>query len=149
MTKKDVVVRLDSGLETRPVALLVQMASQFESEVYIESRRSDIQRGYRNMQKKNRKLRIGSFLFFCILQHNGEREAFRVRAEYLCSLLSGTEVNLREQPRCKADHPECHEHPEKRRLEHGRICQDQRIFDQQSDAERDKIAADLLDQRSL
>lgn len=37
MTKKDVVVRLDSGLETRPVALLVQMASQFESEVYIES----------------------------------------------------------------------------------------------------------------
>lgn len=26
------------------------------------------------MQKKNRKLRIGSFLFFCILQHNGNEK---------------------------------------------------------------------------
>ncbi len=36
MTKKEITVQLDSGLETRPVAFLVQMASQFESEVYLE-----------------------------------------------------------------------------------------------------------------
>ncbi len=37
MTKREITIRLDSGLETRPVAILVQMASQFQSEVYIES----------------------------------------------------------------------------------------------------------------
>ena len=37
MKKKDIVIRLDSGLETRPVAILVQMASQFRSDVYVES----------------------------------------------------------------------------------------------------------------
>ncbi|MDO4619993.1 MAG: HPr family phosphocarrier protein [Lachnospiraceae bacterium] len=37
MTKKEITIRLDSGLETRPVALLVQMASQFRSDVYVES----------------------------------------------------------------------------------------------------------------
>ena len=37
MIKKEMTIRLDSGLETRPVAILVQMASQFESDVYIES----------------------------------------------------------------------------------------------------------------
>ncbi len=37
MTKREITVRLDGGLETRPVALLVQMASQFQSEVYVES----------------------------------------------------------------------------------------------------------------
>lgn len=37
MIKREVTVLLDRGLETRPVALLVQMASQFQSEVYLES----------------------------------------------------------------------------------------------------------------
>ncbi len=37
MIKKDMTIRLQSGLETRPVALLVQAASQFRSDVYIES----------------------------------------------------------------------------------------------------------------
>ncbi|MDO4966457.1 MAG: HPr family phosphocarrier protein [Lachnospiraceae bacterium] len=37
MTKKDVVIKLENGLEARPVALLVQVASQYESSVYIES----------------------------------------------------------------------------------------------------------------
>jgi len=36
MTKKDTIIRLENGLEARPVALLVQVASQFESSVYIE-----------------------------------------------------------------------------------------------------------------
>ena len=37
MMKKDMTIHLESGLETRPVALLVQAASQFASDVYIES----------------------------------------------------------------------------------------------------------------
>ena len=37
MTKREITIRLDNGLETRPVALLVQMASQFQSDVYVEA----------------------------------------------------------------------------------------------------------------
>lgn len=37
MMKKDVTIQLENGLEARPVAMLVQLASQFESEIYIES----------------------------------------------------------------------------------------------------------------
>lgn len=36
MLRKDVTVQLDSGMETRPVAMLVQIASQFSSDIYIE-----------------------------------------------------------------------------------------------------------------
>ena len=37
MIKKSVKIRLSNGLEARPVALLVQVASQFESTVYQET----------------------------------------------------------------------------------------------------------------
>lgn len=37
MTKKDVTIKLASGLEARPVAMLVQVASQYEASVYIET----------------------------------------------------------------------------------------------------------------
>lgn len=36
MTKKNILVKLESGLEARPVALLVQEASKYESKIYIE-----------------------------------------------------------------------------------------------------------------
>lgn len=36
MTKKETIIRLENGLEARPVALLVQVASQFDSSIYIE-----------------------------------------------------------------------------------------------------------------
>ena len=36
MTKKETVIRLENGLEARPIALLVQVASQYDSSVYIE-----------------------------------------------------------------------------------------------------------------
>ena len=36
MIKKTVVVELSSGLEARPIAMLVQVASQFNSEIYVE-----------------------------------------------------------------------------------------------------------------
>lgn len=37
MTTKNVTVKIKSGLEARPVAVLVQMASQYESKIYVES----------------------------------------------------------------------------------------------------------------
>ncbi len=36
MIRKTMKVQLDGGLEARPVAVLVQVASQFESSVYVE-----------------------------------------------------------------------------------------------------------------
>ena len=37
MIKKSVKICLSNGLEARPVALLVQVASQYESNIYLES----------------------------------------------------------------------------------------------------------------
>ncbi|MFA9376779.1 MAG: HPr family phosphocarrier protein [Lachnotalea sp.] len=36
MTKKPITIKIPTGLEARPVALLVQVASQYESEIYVE-----------------------------------------------------------------------------------------------------------------
>ena len=36
MTRKTVEVSMNEGLDTRPIAMLVQLASQYESTVYIE-----------------------------------------------------------------------------------------------------------------
>ncbi|HJC48673.1 MAG TPA: HPr family phosphocarrier protein [Candidatus Lachnoclostridium pullistercoris] len=37
MTKKTIRIELASGLEARPVAMLVQIASQFDSSIYVEN----------------------------------------------------------------------------------------------------------------
>lgn len=37
MTKKEIRVNLENGLEARPIALLVQEASKYESRIYIQS----------------------------------------------------------------------------------------------------------------
>lgn len=37
MIKKSITIQIPSGLEARPVALLVQVASQFKSDIYVES----------------------------------------------------------------------------------------------------------------
>lgn len=36
MTRKNITVQLKHGFETRPVAMLVQVASQFKSDVYVQ-----------------------------------------------------------------------------------------------------------------
>ena len=36
MIKKSIKIELPSGLEARPVALLVQVASQYESKIHVE-----------------------------------------------------------------------------------------------------------------
>ncbi len=37
MISKEVTIRLENGLEARPVAMLVQVASQFDSTVYLQA----------------------------------------------------------------------------------------------------------------
>ncbi len=37
MTKKEITIQLPNDLEARPVALLVQVASQYQSEIHLES----------------------------------------------------------------------------------------------------------------
>lgn len=37
MMKKTMTIQLQSGLEARPVALLVQVASQYECSIYVEA----------------------------------------------------------------------------------------------------------------
>lgn len=37
MTKKEITVQFPNDLEARPVALLVQVASQYQSEIYLVS----------------------------------------------------------------------------------------------------------------
>lgn len=37
MTTKNITVKIKSGAEARPVALLVQVASQYESKIYVEN----------------------------------------------------------------------------------------------------------------
>ena len=37
MIRKPVTIQLDNGLEARPIALLVQKANQFSSQIYMES----------------------------------------------------------------------------------------------------------------
>ena len=36
MIKKPITIRISNGLEARPVAMLVQVASQYESKIYLE-----------------------------------------------------------------------------------------------------------------
>ena len=37
MIKQEITIQIPEGLEARPVALLVQVASQYGSEIYVES----------------------------------------------------------------------------------------------------------------
>ena len=42
MVKKAITIGLASGLEARPVAMLVQIASQYDSLIYVESEKARV-----------------------------------------------------------------------------------------------------------
>lgn len=42
MIRKPVKIKLDTGLEARPVAQLVQLASQFECEIHVEVEQKEV-----------------------------------------------------------------------------------------------------------
>ena len=42
MIKRPVTIQISNGLEARPIAMLVQVASQFESEIYVESEKKKV-----------------------------------------------------------------------------------------------------------
>ena len=37
MINKEITIKLENGLEARPVAMLVQVASQYDSSIYLET----------------------------------------------------------------------------------------------------------------
>ena len=53
MIRKPMTVQLASGLEARPVAVLVQVASQYESKIYVEI----------DNKKVNAKTKLSDFAF--------------------------------------------------------------------------------------
>jgi len=42
MITKEMVIRIPDGLDARPVALLVQVASQYECSIYVESKNKKV-----------------------------------------------------------------------------------------------------------
>ena len=42
MLKKSMTIQLKNGLEARPVAVLVQIASQYDSTIYIEAQNKKV-----------------------------------------------------------------------------------------------------------
>ena len=42
MIRKSITIGISNGLEARPIAMLVQVASQYESEIYVESGRKKV-----------------------------------------------------------------------------------------------------------
>lgn len=42
MLKKTITIGLSSGLEARPIAMLVQIASQYESMIYVETQNARV-----------------------------------------------------------------------------------------------------------
>ena len=42
MVRRIVTIELESGLEARPVAMLVQVASQYDSSIYVEIGRAHV-----------------------------------------------------------------------------------------------------------
>ena len=46
MIKKTIAIELETGLEARPVAMLVQVASQYDSNIYVECGTSQCEEYY-------------------------------------------------------------------------------------------------------
>ena len=85
MIKKPITINLSTGLEARPVAQLVQVASQFNSEIYVEI----------GKKKVNAKSIMGMMNFLSgnenevIIKAEGEDE--EAAAEALAACLTGKE----------------------------------------------------------
>ena len=53
MTSKEIRIGLSSGLEARPAAMLVQVASQYESSIYVESEEKRVQSDNKKINAKS------------------------------------------------------------------------------------------------
>lgn len=74
--KKELVVQIAGGLEARPIAVLVQVASQFESSVYVEADEKRIN-AKSIMGMMTLALRTGEHL---LVEANGEDEKEAIAA---------------------------------------------------------------------
>ena len=82
MIKKPVKIKLDTGLEARPVAQLVQLASQFECEIHVEVEQKEVN-AKSIMGMMTLGLDTGEEI---IISTDGEddKEAMEKMEEYLC-----------------------------------------------------------------
>ena len=54
MIKKPITINLSTGLEARPVAQLVQVASQFNSEIYVHRMGDSVNEEYKGIQTERK-----------------------------------------------------------------------------------------------
>ena len=83
MTKKEITIQIPSGLAARPVAMLVQVASQYASEIHVESEGRTV-----NAKSIMGMMTLGlSSGETIVVTANGvdESEAIKNREEYLSS----------------------------------------------------------------
>ena len=81
MIKKPVKIKLDTGLEARPVAQLVQLASQFECEIHVEVEQTEVN-AKSIMGMMTLGLDTGEEIIICT-DGEDEKEAMEKMEEYL------------------------------------------------------------------
>ena len=83
MIKKPITIHLSTGLEARPVAQLVQVASQFNSEIYVEIGRKKVN-AKSIMGMMTLGLNVGESVTICA-EGTDEEEAIEGIEKYLTS----------------------------------------------------------------
>ena len=83
MIKKPIQIQISNGLEARPVAMLVQVASQFESQIFVESGEKKV-----NAKSIMRMMTLGldtGEKITVVAEGNDEEEAMTSIEKYLTS----------------------------------------------------------------
>ena len=82
MIRKPITIGISSGLEARPIALLVQVASQYSSNIYLESEEKKVN-AKSIMGMMSLGLDVGEKVTVSI-EGSDEEEAMQGIEEYLC-----------------------------------------------------------------
>lgn len=83
MIKKPITIQIANGLEARPVAMLVQVASQYDSDIYVESGAKKV-----NAKSIMGMMTLGLDTGECVVvsvNGNDEEDAMKSIEEYLSS----------------------------------------------------------------
>ena len=90
MIKQEITIQIPDGLEARPVALLVQVASQYGSEIYVESDNKKVN------AKSIINLISGTFRqgdkILCVCSGPDEKEALEAMRDVLSRSLEGAKL---------------------------------------------------------
>ena len=72
MIKKPITIHLSTGLEARPVAQLVQVASQFNSEIYVEIGKKKVKLTWKKSSKAS------GYIIYRATKKNGKYKQIKV-----------------------------------------------------------------------